>query len=93
MQLELALIAGFFLGTALFLVDSGAVHDDSDPENEGSGIFPLTLRMPSTTLHKLTNGVEGSDNVLREQISKLVAEWLGKQNDSMISVEQGAILK
>ena len=86
-----SLPVGLLAGTALLLFVCDAAHN-SGPGNEGAGIFPLTLHMPSVTLHKLTDGKEESDNILRDQISKLIAEWLRKQNDSMISVEQGDIV-
>ena len=93
MELGYALIATILAGTVLLLVDSVAevaVHK-SDPANEGAGIFPLTLRMPSVTLHKLTDGKEESNSILRDQISKLITEWLRNQNDTL-SVEQGDIV-
>ena len=66
----------------------------ADLVTDGSGIFPLSLQMPSTTLHKLMGGGKESNNILQDQISNLIAEWLRKHNesDSMISVEQGDIL-
>ena len=89
------LLAAFLAGTAIFLAESDAAVQVSDLVTEGYGIFPLSLQMPSTTLHKLTGGDgEESGNVLRDQISTLIAEWLRKHNesDSMISVEQGDIV-
>ena len=95
MELAFTLLAAFLAGTAIFLAESDAAVQVTDLVSDGSGIFPLSLQMPSTTLHKLTDGGdEESGNVLRDQISNLIAEWLRKHNesDSMISVEQGDIV-
>ena len=84
---KFALAAGFLAGTALLLVEG----DNGDVKNEFAGIFPHALHMPSVTLDKLTGEGE-SDNILRDQISSLITEWLRKNNDSMISVSRGDIV-
>ena len=95
MELAFTLLAGFFAGTAIFMAESDAAVQVTDLVTDGSGIFPLSLQMPSTMLHKLTDGRgEESGNILRDQMSKLIMDWLKKNNqsDSMISVEQGDIV-
>ena len=58
----------------------------------GAGPFPSTLHLSSATLKTLIGGdQQASEDAMRNQISKVVTEWLLKQHEK-ISVEEGDIV-
>ena len=65
---------------------------DAKEDVSGASAFPSNLHLSSATLKTLVGGDQrASEDAIRNQISRVVTEWLLKQHEE-ISVEQGDIV-